>query len=292
MGWLVRFSVDAQLVELVSSKLWDAGTTGILEDGAQLVAGFDDRDRANRAVVQLRAAGAAVESIEPYRWEGSSETTTVTLHPISGNERKLTITAGPTFGHGGHPTTATAIELMTGGVRPGHRVLDVGTGSGVLAVAAAALGAGPVVAVDIDPAAVDVALTNAAANGVTIIASAEPVTATPGLIGGHRFDVVVANVLLPVQRELAEAIAGVVAPGGAVITAGYLTADEAAVESLHLDALGRRRPPGGAEVEERRSLAGWAAHRFRTAGAGRQGRPGEPGDSTGSSGSSGSAVAG
>ena len=262
----MRFTVAAERVESASSLLWDSGTTGIFEDGGHLVAGFDGREQAEEAMDRLRGMATDVESIEPYRWEGSDRATTVTVPVTGGREGPLVIVAGPTFGHGGHPTTAMALELLADTVRPGHRVLDVGTGSGVLAVAAAALGAEPVVAIDIDPATVDVALANASSNGVTITVGLVPVSATPGLIGNHLFDVLVANVLLPAHRELAGSMAGVLAPGGVLITAGYLAEDEAAVESLHLGALARPRRSGRARVEARRSIDGWAAHRFWAAG--------------------------
>jgi ribosomal protein L11 methyltransferase len=267
MGWVVRFSLDERSVELASSLLWDAGTTGIAEDGDRLVAGFDDRAGADGAAVLLAGLAAVVESVEPARWEGTGEVTALALRLADGSERKLAITAGPTFGHGGHPTTALALDLLTATVGPGDRVLDVGTGSGILAIAAAALGAGPVVGIDIDPAATDIARANAATNGVEILAGLQPVGAAADLVGGRRFDVVVANVLLPAHRQLAGAVGGVLAPGGRLVTTGYLDADGPLVESLHLGAL-RRAGGHPATVEERRSVDGWAACRFRAGRAG------------------------
>jgi len=267
MGWVVRFSLGGRSVELASSLLWDAGTTGIAEDGDQLVAGFLDRAGADGAAVRLAGLGAVVDSVDPAHWEGTEEVRAVTLPLADGSERELAIAAGPTFDHGGHPTTALALDLLGATVGPGDRVLDVGTGSGILAIAAAALGAGPVVAIDIDPATTDVARTNAATNGVEILAGLQPVETTPELVGGARFDVVVANVLLPTHRELAGAMAGVMAPGGRLVTTGYLDADGPVVESLHLAAL-RRAGGHPATVEARRSVDGWAACRFRADGAG------------------------
>ena len=71
------------------------------------------------------------------------------------------------FGTGQHPTTAMCLRALEERVRPGMRVLDLGSGSGILAIAAAKLGAERVLAIDIDPQAVKATNENAAQNGVT-----------------------------------------------------------------------------------------------------------------------------
>ena len=78
----------------------------------------------------------------------------------------LYLNPGLTFGTGAHPTTQLCLELLEDALRPGDRVLDLGCGSGILAIAALALGASRAVGVDIDPKAADVAFENAALNGV------------------------------------------------------------------------------------------------------------------------------
>lgn len=270
---MVRLAADDGADEMVSSLLWDAGTSGIVEIDGQLLAGFDDRVGAE-AVAELAADWpATVVAIEPATWAGSDEVTTVTVdvgpNQPAGRARPLSIVAGPTFGHGGHPTTALAIELLTGAVgqrlaepsKPAPSVLDVGTGSGVLAIVAAVLGANPVVGVDNDPAAITVAEDNGARNGVALLVSDTTVDRTPALIGGAPFDVVVANVLAPVQRELAEAMADVLAPGGTLLTSGYLEADGPAMAEFHrstIEATGR----GPVRVEVTSVVAGWVGHRF------------------------------
>ncbi|HNW59721.1 MAG TPA: 50S ribosomal protein L11 methyltransferase [bacterium] len=70
------------------------------------------------------------------------------------------------FGTGTHSTTRVCLRLLEAGLRPGARVLDIGTGTGILAIAAAKLGAGPIVAFDVDPVAAATARRNAVANGV------------------------------------------------------------------------------------------------------------------------------
>lgn len=78
----------------------------------------------------------------------------------------LYLNPGLTFGTGAHPTTQLCLELLEEALRPGDKVLDLGCGSGILAIAALALGASRAVGVDIDPKAADVAFENAALNGI------------------------------------------------------------------------------------------------------------------------------
>ena len=78
----------------------------------------------------------------------------------------LYLNPGLTFGTGAHPTTQLCLELLEEVLRPGDKVLDLGCGSGILAIAALGLGASRAVGVDIDPKAADVAFENAALNGV------------------------------------------------------------------------------------------------------------------------------
>lgn len=256
MGWLLRLTVDEPDRELVSSLLWDAGTTGIVEDGDVMLAGFEDRGAADVVAARAGEWPAEVLAVEPVEWWGTDDATTVEVPLPDGGTRVVTLVAGPTFGHGGHPTTALALDLLVDAVKPGDRVLDVGTGSGVLAIAAALRDAEVVVGTDIDPAALPVARANAEANGVEIAMADVPVAETVGLVDGHRFDVVVANVLLVVQRELAASLAGALAPEGILITSGHLSADGDEVDALHRHHLGS---VAHTTVRER---DGWLAHRF------------------------------
>jgi ribosomal protein L11 methyltransferase len=120
----------------------------------------------------------------------------------------LILDPGMAFGTGSHPTTRLCLEWLERHVTAGCSVLDYGCGSGILAIAAARLGAGPVAGVDIDPQAVEAARANAERNGVAALFadSAEPVAG--------EYDVVVANILSNPLRVLAPAICAHVRPGG------------------------------------------------------------------------------
>ena len=86
--------------------------------------------------------------------------------PIPDGRVPLYLNPGLTFGTGSHPTTQLCLELMEQHIHGGEKLLDLGCGSGILAIAALGLGAEHAVGVDIDPKAVDVAYENAAMNGI------------------------------------------------------------------------------------------------------------------------------
>ena len=136
---------------------------------------------------------------------------------------------GMAFGTGLHATTRLCLRAMESLARPGARVLDVGTGSGILAIGAALLGAGPVLALDTDPTAAEVARENVSLNGVEASVSVAQGTlpneersflATQAAPGG--FDLILANILAEVITAMAPALARELAPGGTLVTSGIL----------------------------------------------------------------------
>ncbi len=129
---------------------------------------------------------------------------------------------GRSFGSGSHASTRLALAVLEDVVTPGAQVLDVGCGSGVLAVASALLGAGHVDGIDIDPSAVGATEANAHRNGV-----ADRVRVLPGELDGidATYDVVVANILAVTLVELAPLLARRVASDGVLVLAGLLEGD-------------------------------------------------------------------
>jgi ribosomal protein L11 methyltransferase len=147
---------------------------------------------------------------------------------------------GMAFGTGLHPTTRLCLKALEKHLLPGGEVLDVGTGSGVLAIAAARLGARSVLALDADLCAVNVARENVAMNGV-----AGQVTVRHGTLPGSRtvpsyylagealellnagqFDLVLINILAPVIVSLAPDLAARLTPSGKVIASGLIDSQE------------------------------------------------------------------
>lgn len=128
----------------------------------------------------------------------------------------LNLDPGMAFGTGAHPTTRLCLEWLERNLVPGQSLLDYGCGSGILAIAAARLGATQVAGVDIDPQAVATARANAEKNGVAIRFAESDVPLT-GL-----YDLVVANILSNPLRVLAPAICAHVRPGGSLALSGIL----------------------------------------------------------------------
>lgn len=129
------------------------------------------------------------------------------------------IEPGAAFGLGDHPTTVLSLRALRAALFPGATVLDVGCGSGVLAIAACLLGAARADALDISPAAIEATEANAARNGVTakVVATADPIASVEG-----PYDVVVANILAPTLIELADDLRRLVGPSGVLIVGGLL----------------------------------------------------------------------
>jgi ribosomal protein L11 methyltransferase len=178
--------------------------------------------------------------VPPWRRENQRGRTTIVIQPAQA------------FGTGHHPTTAgalRAVETLMRTHRPA-RVLDAGTGSGVLAIAVALTRARErhapdIIAVDIDPVALENALANARLNGVerAIRFSSVPLTSIR-----RRFDLITANILSHTLKELAPHLKRILAPGGRLVLGGFL-ADEAD------EVLSHYRPP--LRCVSRRTHRGW-----------------------------------
>jgi ribosomal protein L11 methyltransferase len=163
------------------------------------------------------------------------------------NDIVIDLDPGMAFGTGLHPTTQLCLEALEGLARPRAKVLDLGTGSGILAIAAAKLGAQSVTAVDNDPVAVKTARENVIANGVQGI-----VNVARGSLGdiAGRYDLVVVNILAKVIVEmLQEGLGARMGSGGKLVAAGIIIDQEAHVT----EALGQ----GGLALYERRQRGDW-----------------------------------
>lgn len=151
------------------------------------------------------------------------------------------IEPGMSFGTGQHPTTRSCLRMLDGMAAgdPGS-LLDVGCGSGILAIAGAKLGFRPVVAVDNDPVAVRIAKANARRNGMGRRVSFR-VADLAGLSAARRYDVVVANILAGVLIGNARRISAFLAPGGdsRLVLSGILSTQYAQVRSAY-EAMGLR----------------------------------------------------
>ncbi len=150
--------------------------------------------------------------------------------PVDAGAINVTLDPGRAFGTGSHSTTRLCLEWLARELRSGEAVLDYGCGSGILAIAAAKLGAGRVVGIDIDPQAIAASKANAAANGVALaLRTADEAAAR----AEEPFDVVLANILANALVVLAPTLAARVRPGGRIVLSGILAEQEASVAAAY-----------------------------------------------------------
>lgn len=227
---MLRFKADLDADDPRFTVLWGAGCSGLQQDGPDVVAYFE----------------TAVDVPVEGRWEDADTTDYVeryhaNLHPVdvgplvvAPTHREVTLEAyqrvvwldpGLAFGSGHHGTTRMALTALTDHDPFGLEVLDVGTGSGVLALAAAVLGARGTVGVDIDAVAINVARANARLNGVT----AEWHVGSLDVLSDRQFDVIVANLYAELHAELAAGFDRLAKRGSQLIVTGILRERERVV---------------------------------------------------------------
>jgi ribosomal protein L11 methyltransferase len=272
----VTIGADAPLAENLSAILSQLGFEGFWEEEGALH-GYISATRWSdsfleevRSVVGLiarssRSPSPAIEvrGIPLQNWNAEWEKTITPIRVTDGiviapswhqpeagaGGVVLTIDPKMSFGTGYHETTRLMLRLLEHRVRPGSSVLDVGTGTGVLAIAALRLGAHRAVGCDIDPWSIENARENGKVNGV-----ADRLTIIEGEISAvarEPHDLVLANIQLNVIGPILGEIRERCAPGGAILLAGLLLQDEEEIRSL----LRSHR----LEVDERRSENEWVA---------------------------------
>jgi ribosomal protein L11 methyltransferase len=266
-------SANREEVELASDQLWQLGVRAIEErtevEGVELWTTVGDREDAiHRAVTSIadrwpwRVVDINVDPVDTWREFAKPVWATPDLvvvpawqsHSFDGDPLVLRIEPGAAFGLGDHPTTELSLRALASLLRAVTEqppaVLDVGCGTGILAVAAARLGAYPVRAVDVASSAVETTADNAARNGV---AGQIVVDTRPAADLGGMYDIVVANILAPVLVRLADDLRRLTVRGGHLIISGILEDSHAHV----LDALAPM------SVVRREVLDGWIAVTLR-----------------------------
>ena len=259
MSWALVLVAPREDLEIRAAQLFDQGALGVelQEPGMELMPGTPPLpEGCGRAIAHFASAEDASESARLFGAEPPVEVPEQdwsiawrTHHrPMQVGPRSwvhppwekpprpgvaVAIDPGMAFGTGSHPTTALCLERCDELLSrfPGADLLDVGTGSGVIALLAKMLGAGRVVGTENDPLSLEAARQGAALNGIDGVdwVRAEDPAAVPG-----RFKIVIANILLNTLEELAPAIAGKVADGGRLVLSGLLAAQGDAAERAYV----------------------------------------------------------
>ena len=258
----MHLDVPVEDAELAADALWQAGANAVEErtgaTGRVVLLADADPTR----VVLASGWQLIVEEVRDEAWRDAwrawarpSRVGRLVVQPAWQPDAPTTpgdvvirLDPGGAFGDGRHPSTRLALAAVEAHAGRGRSVLDVGSGSGVLAVAAALLGADPVVAVDVAPAARDATRANAAANGVRVevVDDVDLVTA--------RFDLVVANIGAASLRALAPRLVARLTPRGVLSLSGLLETQVADVVSAYpaLHRVDVRTEEGWAGVDLRR----------------------------------------
>jgi ribosomal protein L11 methyltransferase len=237
----IEFDPDDR--DILSAELWEHGSAGIVELSPTRLRAFFEGDR---KPLLAQYPGSVVREEEDRDWVQSARDL---LQPMEVGERfflvpewrddptprdrfRIVVNPGMAFGTGVHETTRLCLEALEQFVRPGARVLDVGTGSGILAKGAALLGAERVWACDTDPIAVEIA-------GMGFVGSVDAVASGVA-------DVVTANISPEAIVSLAPDLVRVLRPGGVLLASGF---ERHEVEQI------RAALPGARDVHEKGNWA-------------------------------------
>jgi ribosomal protein L11 methyltransferase len=253
----ISVEADAPLIEKLIAVLAQTGVEGFWEDTGTLRC-YISRARWSDALaaetdqlirVVARASASPVpkltwREIEPQNWNAQWEKTiqpirvtesitiTPSWHRVVPEDGQLVLVIDPkmSFGTGYHETTRLSLRMLDGMPLHGQHVLDVGTGTGILAIAAAKLGAASVVALDIDEWAYSNAVENAERNGVAGSVQIHhcPLTSLPA----RQFDLIIANIQLDVIAGLLDDMLLRLKEKGCLILSGLLATDRHTLVAL------------------------------------------------------------
>ena len=227
----VRIPCSREDVDRLSGELWEAGTVGIREidegNGTVLIATFESpqaggwkEDESIDWVAETqrswkaRTVGERIFLAPPWSEEATPR-----------NRFRLVHNPGLASGTGEHPCTQLALIALEEAVRPGCRVVDVGTGSGILAIAALLLGAASAVGIDPDEAALGVARENYRLNGL----AAEVAAGSAECLADGCADITVANISATVLLSLGDELLRITAASGQLILSGFAESELAAI---------------------------------------------------------------
>jgi ribosomal protein L11 methyltransferase len=226
--WSILIPASGSNLEALSAELWEMGTAGIVEEPDGLRAFFEDAVKRESIYSKLGSTDAATRNEVPFdpsqlaplecdailigdRFYVAPSWVT---EPVPKGRLRLTIDATSAFGSGRHESTQLCMEALEKYITPGMSVADIGCGSGILSVAATALGGRTVVSCDIHQSS---------------ITTAQMLLSTPLFVGSadgivsHSVDLVLANLSLKVLDVVALDLQRIAKPTGLIIIGGFLT---------------------------------------------------------------------
>ena len=243
--YLPAESIDDETIEAIRSGLWSLGM--IRPVGELIVERRREEDWANTWKEFYRPVKVGTKTVVRPPWQE---------YEPAEDEIAVVLDPGMAFGNGTHHTTRLALIGLEALVEPGMTVFDGGTGSGILAIAAAKLGAKHVDGVDIDSVSVRTAIENVERNELDI-----PVHLETGSIGqgepfdGVQYDLVLANIIARILIELNEGIVDRVRPGGILVLSGIIENREEETRAVY-----ERHP---LDFVERRQEEDWVSIVYR-----------------------------
>jgi len=225
---------DPEIVEHLRSGLWHLGR--IRAVGELTITERFEEDWASawkEHYRPLRASGRVVIRPPWFAYAEQPDDIVLVLDP------------GMAFGTGLHPTTQLSLLQIEQHVRSGQSLIDVGTGSGILALTAARLGAKPINAVDIDPMSVRVAQGNLDLNDTSGLICLDVGSVDWAVSRGKTYDIVVANIIARILIELSADLSAAMIPGGLLLLSGIIEPKEAKTRAvfagLNLDLVDRNQ---------------------------------------------------
>lgn len=263
MNWArITVTTSQEASEAVANCLFEMDATGVefkenTADSVDLIAYYPLDDRVGARMQKLRdflaelptwglephPATIDVEHVKSEKWEeawkaafppqrvGKRMLITPTWHRTPQNETDILIQLDPgmAFGTGYHPTTRLSLELLEGTLEPHHQVADIGTGSGILTIAAVKLGAKQVDAIELDPTAIPVAAANFQTNDVTPHVRLSQGDGLKGV--ENRYHLIIGNILTKVILPIIPECPSRLHPAGIVIFSGILETELEQVQS-------------------------------------------------------------
>lgn len=238
--YIAESDLEPGVVEAVRQGLWHLGQIGSVGELGMSQLKEEDWANAWKAHFAAHRVGERVVVRPPWQdYDAFGDDVIVELDP------------GMAFGTGLHPSTKLSVQGVEEVVSVGDRVLDVGTGSGILAIAALKIGAAHADGVDVESVAVDAARDNAARNAVADRFVVERGSVGPGEPFQRQYDVVLANIIARILIELANPLVAATRAGGSLVLAGIIESREREV----IDAFAAR----GADVVTRRQIDDWVS---------------------------------